>query len=132
AELELRELGDYLSNKLFAGNFTATVFTHNPYETPKIPLGFYHSNGIGNGSWWNYDNPEISAMIDAQEQELDVDARLQLMKDTQIAILEDAGPLINMISPIGYGSYLPRVGGYDPFLRRYSYHLHTEFLKPDA
>jgi peptide/nickel transport system substrate-binding protein len=132
AELALSELGDYLSNKLFAGNFNATVFTHNPYETPKIPLGFYHSNGIGNGSWWHYDNAEISAMIDAQQQELDADTRLQMVRDTQIAILEDGGPLINMISPVAYGSYHPRLGGYDPFLRGYQGRRHSEFIKPDA
>lgn len=130
AELRLSDLPSFLSEKLFKGNFDSVVFSHNPYESPKIPLGFYHKNGLGNGSWWHYDNPAITAAIDAQSTEVDVNKRRTLVKDAQKAILDDAGPMINFYSPIAFVSSNKRVGGYDPTLRTWQGWRYTEFLKP--
>jgi peptide/nickel transport system substrate-binding protein len=132
AKLNLTDLPSYLSDKLFKGNFNATVFTHNPYTSPKIPIGFYHKNGIGNGSWWHYDNEDISKAIDAENGEMDLDKRQKLVKDVQKAILEDGGPMINFFSPTLFQSYHKRVGGFDPALRPFQYFRYSEFLKPGA
>ncbi|HLZ69777.1 MAG TPA: ABC transporter substrate-binding protein [Dehalococcoidia bacterium] len=132
AKLNLSDLPSYLSDKLFKGNFNATVFTHNPYETPKIPIGFYYKNGLGSGSWWHYDNEDISKQIDAEVQELDLNKRLQMVKDVQKALLDDAAPLINFISPVSYDSYNKRVGGYDVTQRGWQNFRYSEFLKPNA
>jgi peptide/nickel transport system substrate-binding protein len=129
AELRLTDLPTYLSEKLFKGNFDATVFSHNPYESPKIPLGFYHKNGLGNGSWWHYDNPAVNAAVDAQIGEVDVSKRQKLVKDAQKAILDDWAPMINFYSPTAFSSYHKRVGGYDPLLRTWQNWRYTEFLK---
>ena len=59
AKPHISELGDYLANKLFKANFNATVFTHNPYTSPKVPIGFYHKNGIGDFSWFHYTRTPI-------------------------------------------------------------------------
>jgi peptide/nickel transport system substrate-binding protein len=132
ATLKLTDLPTYLSTILFAANFDATVFTHNPYETPKIPLGFYHELGLGGGSWWHYNNPEITAMIDAQSMELDLEARRDIVHDTQIALLEDGAPMINWFSPTAYVSLHKRVKGYDATLRSFQNFLNTEWLDPEA
>jgi peptide/nickel transport system substrate-binding protein len=130
AKPKLSDLSSYLSDKLFKGNFNATVFSHNPYASPKIPLGFYHKNGIGSGSWWHYDNPQVTAAIDAQNAELDVNKRQRLVKDAQKLILEDGGPMINVYSPTLFQSYNKRVGGLDPKLRTFQYFRSSEFIKP--
>jgi len=129
ATLKLSDLPTYLSTKLFAGDFPSTVFTHNPYETPKIPLGFYHKNGLGNGSCWHYDNQTITDLIDRQAQELDVEERKQLVLECQRAILDDWAPMLNFASPTLYSSYHKRVGGYDPTLRGWQGFRHSEYLK---
>ena len=132
AKLNLSDLPAYLSDKLFKGNFDATVFTHNPYESPKIPLGFYHKDGLGGGNWWHYNNPAITAAIDAENAELDLNKRQKLVKDVQKLILDDAAPLINFYSPVAYQSYNKRVGGYDPLLRDWQVFRNSEFLKSGA
>jgi peptide/nickel transport system substrate-binding protein len=128
ATLNLSDLPTYLSTKLFAGDFPSTVFTHNPYETPKIPLGFYHKLGLGNGSWWHYDNAEITAIIDKQAQELDVEERKQTVLEAQRMILADWAPMLNFASPTLFLSHHKRVGGYDPTLRGWQGFRHSEFL----
>lgn len=128
AKPKLSDLPAYLSDKLFKGAFNATVFTHNPYETPKIPLGFYHKNGIGALSWWHYDNPQVTAAIEAQAAELDVNKRQKLVKDAQKLILEDGGPMINFYSPTLFESANKRVGGFDFDLRLFRWFRQAEFF----
>jgi hypothetical protein len=65
-------------------------------------------------------------------QELDGDTRLQMVKDLQIAILDDSAPLINLYSPMGYGSYHPRLKNYDPSLRGYEAREFNEWIDPEA
>ncbi len=130
ATLELSDLSTYLSTQLFAGDFgPATIFTHNPYETPKIPLTMYHRDGFGGGSWWQYDNPDVTAAIDAQMQEMDPEARREKVREAQFLILDDWAPMINLYSPMAYWSYNQRVGGYDPTYRTYQNFRYTEYLR---
>ena len=129
ATLNLTDLPTYLSTKLFAGDFPSTVFTHNPYETPKIPLGFYHKLGLGNGSWWHYDNPDVTALIDEQAQELDAEKRKEIVLEAQRTILGDWAPMLNFASPTLFSSYNKRVGGYDPTLRGWQGFRFSEYLK---
>lgn len=131
ATLKLSDLPTYLSTKLFKGNFNATVFTHNPYETPKIPLAFYHKDGLGGGNWWNYNNPDVNTAVEKQIQELDIQKRKQLVKDAQLTILKDYAPLMNFASPTLFNSMNKRVGGYEyDKYRGYQYWRYTEYLKP--
>jgi peptide/nickel transport system substrate-binding protein len=132
ATLHLTDLSSYLSDTLFKGNFTATVFTNNPYESPKIPLGFYTKNGIGGGSWWHYDNEQISAAIDAENAELDINKRQQLVKDVQLKLLDDSAPLLNFFSLVQYNSFNKRVGGYDPTLRTFQSFRNSEFIRANS
>jgi len=129
AELRLTDLPTFLSDKLFKGDFDAVVFTHNPYESPKIPLGFYHKNGIGGFSWFSYSSPQVTAAIDAQSVEIDVNKRKSLVQSAQKAILDDGGPMINFFSPTLFTSYNKRLGGYDPLLRGGQGWRYTEFVK---
>ena len=131
AKLRLSDLSSYVSDKLFKGNFDATVFTHNPYETPKVPLGFYHKNGIGTFSWFHWENAAVSAALDAANAELNIEKRRTLIKDVQKLILTEGGPLINFYSPMEFYSFNKRVGGYDPTLRRWQLFRHTVFLRPN-
>jgi ABC-type transport system substrate-binding protein len=130
AKPRLNDLSAFLSDKLFTGNFTAVVFTHNPYESPKVPLGFYHEKGIGTFSWWHYNNPGVTAAIDAQNGELDAQKRQQLVKNAQKLILEDAGPMINFHTRPLFHSWHKRVGGMNSDERIFHYFRYGEFLKP--
>ncbi|MFN0145269.1 MAG: ABC transporter substrate-binding protein [Dehalococcoidia bacterium] len=130
ANLKVGDLPTFLSEKLFKANFNAVVFTHNPYETPKVPLGFYHKNGLGTFSWWHYDNQKVTDAIDATNGEVDLQKRQKLVKDAQKLILEDAAPLINMYTRPLFQSYYKRVGGFDPKGRTSIYWKYGEYLKP--
>jgi len=58
---------------------------------PAILRTVFHSENAGIG--WNfshYNNPEVDAMLEAQAQETDVDARAALFADIQQTILDDA------------------------------------------
>ncbi len=132
AKLNLTDLPSYLSNKLFKGDFMATVFTHNPYESPKVPLGFYHKDGLGGGNWWHYDNPQVTAAVDAQNAEVDTQKRQKLVKDAQKIILDDAAPLINWYSRELYQTWYKKIGGIDPNLRTFNYFRYGEYIKPNA
>ncbi|MCC7364100.1 MAG: ABC transporter substrate-binding protein [Dehalococcoidia bacterium] len=129
ANLKLSDLSSYLSNKLFKGDFNATVFTHNPYESPKIPLAMYHNNGLGGGSWWHYKNDEISAAIDKQSMELDTNKRKEQVLEIQRMLLKDGAPMMNFASPQAFVSYHKRVGGVDNSLRTYQVFTYAEHLK---
>ncbi|MCC7362817.1 MAG: ABC transporter substrate-binding protein [Dehalococcoidia bacterium] len=129
ANLKLSDLSTYLSAKLFKGDFNATIFTHNPYESPKIPLAMYHNNGLGGGSWWHYKNDTITAAIDKQSMELDVAKRKEQMLEIQRQLLKDGAPMMNFASPQLFSSYHKRVGGFDPTLRTYQVFAYTENIK---
>jgi peptide/nickel transport system substrate-binding protein len=130
AKPRLNDLSAFLSNKLFTGNFNAVVFVHNPYESPKVPLGFYHEKGLGTFSWWHYSNPQVTAAIDAQNAELDAQKRQKLVKDAQKLILEDGGPMINFHTRPTFFAAYKRVGGVDPNTRSFHYFRYSEYIKP--
>ena len=130
ANLKVGDLPTFLSEKLFKANFNAVVFTHNPYETPKVPLGFYHKNGLGTFSWWHYSNDKVTAAIDASNAEVNLQKRQVLVKEAQKVILGDAAPLINMYTRPLFQSQYKRVGGFDPANRTSEYWKYGEFLKP--
>jgi peptide/nickel transport system substrate-binding protein len=132
AELTLSDLTSYLTSVLFAGNFDATVFAHNPYETPYIPLGFYHRAGLSGTNWFHYDNAELSALLDQANVTLDVEERKELVFQAQKMVLDDAAPMLNVYSPIGYSSHHKRLKGYDPARRSYQGFLYSEWLDPNA
>jgi ABC-type transport system substrate-binding protein len=129
ASLKLTDLSTYLSTQLFTGNFHSTIFTHNPYESPKIPLGFYHKLGLGSGSWWHYDNPKVTEAVDKQIGEMDVQKRKQLVVEAQKLILDDWAPMLNFASPTAFTSYNKRVGGFDPKLRTWQVWRYSEYLR---
>jgi peptide/nickel transport system substrate-binding protein len=132
AELSLSDLTTYLTSILFAGNFDATVFTHNPYETPYIPLGFYHRTGLSGVNWFHYDNAELSALLDTANVTLDVEERKAHVLEAQKMVLEDAAPMLNFYSPTAYSSHHKRLKGYDPTLRSFQAFQYTEWLDPNA
>ena len=89
-----------------------------------------NKNGIGNGSWFHYDNPDITKAIDAENAEVDLMKRQQMVKDVQKMIMADAAPLMPFITGSAYISWNKRVGGLDPTLRNFQYQRYTEFIKP--
>jgi peptide/nickel transport system substrate-binding protein len=132
ANLKLTDLSTYLSTKLFTGDFTATVFTHNPYETPRTPIRFYHKQGVGDSSWWHYDNPIVNEIVEKTDRELDAQKRKQLMFEAQKAILDDAAPLLNLASPTMFLAYSKRLGGIDPKVRGFQNFRYSEYIKKDV
>lgn len=131
ATIKLTELGAFLSEKLYKGNFVATVFSHTPNEFIKRPILMYHRDGVGTGSWWHYDNPEVTDLIDRQAQELDVHERQKLVHEMQRVALADWAPMLNFCTPTQFVSYRKNVGGYDPTLRGFQALRYTEYIKPE-
>ena len=129
ANLKIGELGAVLSTKLYKGDFDAIVFAHNPNETLRRPIAMYHKNGVGAGSWWHYDNPEVTDAIDRQAQELDVQKRQQIVYEMQRLALADWAPMLNFATPTQFVSYNKRLGGYDPSLRGFQGLRYTEYIK---
>ncbi|MGH9197446.1 MAG: ABC transporter substrate-binding protein, partial [Acidimicrobiia bacterium] len=99
------ELGTFIANVILPGNFDLCFFPNLPYDEPDRPLSFYHTRGVtGVGSWNNYTNPEIDALIDAQESEFDEEKRIKLILDVQRLMLKEHGPQITMPSGNLYGA----------------------------
>lgn len=65
-----------------AGAFEATLISHIPYETPDLPLRFYHSAGLeGGGNPFAYADGSVDAAIERSWGETDRERR-------QAAVLE--------------------------------------------
>jgi len=66
------------------GAFQSTLISHAPYESPDIPVRFYHSRGIdGNGNPFGLREPGIDALIDRSAMEFDRAKRRDLLLDAQ-------------------------------------------------
>lgn len=99
------ELGAYIGSTLLPGNFEMTFFPNLPYDEPDRPLAFYHSRGVtGSGNWTGYSNPELDDLIDAQAQEFDEEARMEIITQAQELILQDHGPQLTTTGGFQYSA----------------------------
>lgn len=102
-QLDEVELGAFIGSTLLPGNFDMAFFPNLPYDEPDRPLSFYHSLGVtGNGSWNNYSNKELDALIEAQAREFDVERRREIIYEAQRMILREHGPQIALTGGFQY------------------------------
>jgi peptide/nickel transport system substrate-binding protein len=86
------------------GSFEATLVNHLPYETPDIPLRFYHSLGPdASGNPLGYSDPAVDQLIERSWAETDRESRRTLVLDAQRRGLE-ARPMLHLFSGMGYSA----------------------------
>ena len=95
---------------LSQSNFHATLHAHLPYESPNIPIRYFHSKGVpSTESWHHYANSDIDAIIERHWGEFDEGVRQETLREVQRLILAEHGPMLNLYTGklrSAYWSYL--------------------------
>jgi ABC-type transport system substrate-binding protein len=99
----------WLPRTLNQGDFDLTLFTQLPYEDPYLPLGFYTNQAPigplddprGRNNMGFFDD-EVIAAADAAALELDVDARIEKVREAQRLIIRKWGPMLNLYSSVDF------------------------------
>ncbi len=111
--LVLQELGLYLAQTLYSGNFEMTCYYNLPYNTPDRPLCQWFSKGQAGISFSGYNNPEADEWIWRERSEFDFEKRLQIIHDAQRFFMEEHGPQISTHTDQGYVAYWNWHHGWD-------------------
>lgn len=112
-KLVLQELGVYLAQTLYAGNFEMTCFYNLPYVEPDRPLCQWFSKGQAGFSFSGYNNPEADEWVWKEREEFDFDKRLEIIHDAQRFFMTEHGPQISTHTDRGYGAYWDWLHGVD-------------------
>lgn len=98
------------------GEFEAALVNHPPYESPDLPLRWYHSAGVdGTGSALGFADAGIDALVERAWGERDRDARRDIVLEAQRSMLA-ARPMLPLFSGIGYTTVRGHVRGTQPKL----------------
>jgi ABC-type transport system substrate-binding protein len=111
-KIELKDLGVFLSQYLYASEFDITFFLNLPYMEPDMPLRTYYSQGQNadrNPAMSN--DPEVDALIEGLWEIFDREERRKAVLDVQRVLLKKHGPLYPLCSPEGRVGYSSRVKG---------------------
>ena len=111
-KIELKDLGVFLSQYLYASEFDITFFLNLPYMEPDMPLRTYYSQGQNadrNPAMSN--DPEVDGLIEGLWEIFDREERKKAVLDVQRVLLKKHGPLYPLCSPDGYVGYSSRVKG---------------------
>ncbi|HZP58152.1 MAG TPA: ABC transporter substrate-binding protein [Dehalococcoidia bacterium] len=66
------------------GAFEATLIAHAPYDSPDIPVRYYHSGGVdGSANQFGFSDAELDGLIERSWGESDRDARRRTLLDAQ-------------------------------------------------
>lgn len=129
AQQSIYDIGVFVSQYMYVGNFPSAVWVTNGYPTLVTPLNYYHKNGLGSGNWWHYENEEVSALIDRQYTEFETATRQETVLEIQRKVLSDWAPHIPLVDGTDYAAYNKRVKGYDPLQRSYQLLRYSEYLE---
>jgi ABC-type transport system substrate-binding protein len=111
-KIELKDLGVYLSQFLYASEFDITFFLNLPYMDPDMPLRSYYSQGQNADKNPGLSNdPEVDALIEGLWEIFDREERRKAVLDVQRVLLKKHGPLYPLCSPEGYVGYSSRIKG---------------------
>lgn len=98
------------------GQFQATMIGHLPYETPDIPVRFYHSAGPdGAGSPFGYADGTLDTLIERSWGEPDRTTRQRTLLDAQRMMLY-ARPMIQLFTSTGFSTAWKHVRNRHPEL----------------
>jgi peptide/nickel transport system substrate-binding protein len=81
-------LGEWLTAISNTGDYDFCITGHPPQSVPAWTLRMHHSNTGYLHNSFNISDPEIDAMIEAAESEIDAETHFQLVKDVQYKLLE--------------------------------------------
>ena len=101
----------WLPRTLNQGDFDMTLFTHLPYEDPSLPLAFYSNNSpigpidenLGRNNMGFFDDDVIAA-TEAAALELELEPRIEKVKEAQRVIIRKWGPMLNLYSSVNFGA----------------------------
>ncbi len=115
ATLKLLDVLTWFSN-FRGGNFDATLIAHLPYESPDVPLRFYHSRGPdGTASPFAFADGEMDALIERSWGEGDKAIAASTILDVQRKAL-DARPLLPLFTASAYSAAWKQVQNRRPGL----------------
>lgn len=92
AKLTIQEIGVYLAQTLYPGNFEMTCYYNLPYVEPDRPLCQWFSKGQAGISFSGYNNPEADEWIWKERSEFDFDKRVAIIHDAQRFFMKEHGP----------------------------------------
>jgi peptide/nickel transport system substrate-binding protein len=111
-KIELKDLGVYLAQYLYASEFDITFFLNLPYMDPDMPLRSYYSQGQNADKNPGMSNdPEVDALIEGLWEIFDREERRKAVLDVQRVLLKKHGPLYPLCSPEGHVGYSSRMKG---------------------
>jgi peptide/nickel transport system substrate-binding protein len=98
------------------GQFEATVIGHLPYETPDIPVRFYHSAGPdGTSNTFGYADGTLDSLIERSWGETDRASRQRTLLEAQRMMLY-ARPMIQLFTSTGFSTAWKNVRNRHPEL----------------
>ena len=101
------------SKAFFAGDFEASLFELDGFETPDVGLRLHTGGGVdSNFSLWGYSNPVFDASVNAALSELVPERRASAFREAQRVLLEDAPGMFPLVTPTEVASAGSRVVGY--------------------
>ncbi len=98
--LESLPAGDWIANVTTTGNYDFCLVNHPAYDSPQTPLRLNHTESRNANAWMNIRDPEIDAMIEESERELDPDGQVELVKELQRELLRRYAHLSYVYTPI--------------------------------
>jgi peptide/nickel transport system substrate-binding protein len=111
-KLDPREIGIFLSQLLYPGNFDIAFFTNSIGTEPDRPLRSYYSEGqnadVNPG---RTNDPEVDALIEGIWEIFDLEERREYVLDVQRVLLEKHGPMYALCSEEGYVGLSSRMHG---------------------
>lgn len=111
-KLDPRDLGVYLSQLLYPGEFDITFFQNSIGTEPDRPLRSYYSEGqnadVNPG---RTNDPEVDALIEGIWEIFDLEEKREYVLDVQRTLLKKHGPMYPLCSEEGYVGYSSRMHG---------------------
>jgi ABC-type transport system substrate-binding protein len=84
----VRPAGEWLSEVTTTGNFDFVVIQHSAEDTPQRRLRLHHTEPQVTHQAFNIGDPEIDALIEASEQEMNFEAHVEYAKAAQRLLLQ--------------------------------------------
>ncbi len=111
--LKLQEIGVYLAQTLYTGNFEMTCYYNLPYQEPDRQLCQWFSKGQAGISFSGYNNPVADEWVWKERSEFDLNRRIQIIQDAQRFFMQEHGPQISTHTDQGYVAFWKWVHGAD-------------------
>jgi ABC-type transport system substrate-binding protein len=104
-EQDPQDFGTWYSNYQTL-NYTSSLSLNQSYETPEVPLDFHSIQGpLERQFIIGRNDPEIQAAIDKSKQTLDLEERVQAVRDAQRLVYEKGPTLYPLVTPFSYTVY---------------------------